>query len=77
VGGLPARQETDKSGSAIHELLKDIKRNRTRHRQARTFAHALAGWWSRRIDRNTAWVYRVTGQGICWRNRYHYESEPI
>ena len=45
-------QETDKRVlRRIHELLKDIKRNpHSGIGKPEPLRHALAGWWSRRID---------------------------
>ena len=35
--------------------------------------HALAGWWSRRIDREHRFVYRVLGDELqIAQLRYHY-----
>ena len=35
--------------------------------------HALAGWWSRRIDQEHRIVYRVTERGVeLAQLRYHY-----
>lgn len=36
--------------------------------------HQLAGWWSRRIDREHRFVYRVEGERcILLSCRFHYE----
>jgi len=58
----------------IHELLKDIKRNpHSGIGKPEPLRHALAGWWSRRIDQEHRIVYRVTGQGVeLAQLRYHY-----
>jgi toxin YoeB len=58
----------------IHELLKDIKRNpHSGIGKPEPLRHALAGWWSRRIDQEHRLVYRVTEQGILLAQlRYHY-----
>ena len=68
-------QETDKKMvRRIHELLKDIKR--TPHSgigKPEPLRHALASYWSRRIDQEHRLVYRVTEQGILLAQlRYHY-----
>ena len=68
-------QETDKKTiRRIHELLKDIKRNpRAGIGKPEPLRHALAGWWSRRIDQEHRIIYRVTGQGVeLAQLRYHY-----
>ena len=68
-------QETDKKlVRRIHELLKDIKRNpHSGIGKPESLRHALAGWWSRRIDQEHRLVYRVTEQGILLAQmRYHY-----
>ena len=68
-------QGTDKKViRRIHELLKDIKRNpQSGIGKPEPLRHALAGWWSRRIDQEHRLVYRVTGQGILLAQmRYHY-----
>ena len=68
-------QETDKKiVRRIHELLKDIKRNpHAGIGKPEPLRHALAGWWSRRIDQEHRLVYRVTEQGILLAQmRYHY-----
>lgn len=58
----------------IHELLKDIKRNpHSGIGKPEPLRHALAGYWSRRIDHEHRLVYRVTAQGILLAQmRYHY-----
>ena len=68
-------QETDKKTvRRIHELLKDIRRNPySGIGKPEPLRHALAGWWSRRIDQEHRLVYRVTEQGILLAQmRYHY-----
>ena len=68
-------QDTDKKViRRIHELLKDIKRNpQSGIGKPEPLRHALAGWWSRRIDQEHRLVYRVTEQGILLAQmRYHY-----
>lgn len=67
--------ETDKKMvRRIHELLKEIKRNpHTGIGKPEPLRHALAGWWSRRIDQEHRIVYRVTDHGIeLAQLRYHY-----
>lgn len=58
----------------IHELLKDIKRNsHSGIGKPEPLRHALAGWWSRRIDQEHRLVYRVTERGVeLAQLRYHY-----
>jgi len=68
-------QEVDrKTLRRIHELLKDIKRNpHSGIGKPEPLRHALAGWWSRRIDQEHRLVYRVTERGIeIAQLRYHY-----
>jgi toxin YoeB len=68
-------QETDKKVvRRIHDLLKDIKRNpQSGIGKPEPLGHALAGYWSRRIDQEHRLVYRVTEQGIMLvQLRYHY-----
>ena len=68
-------QETDKKMvRRIHELLKDIKRNpHSGIGKPEPLRHALAGWWSRRMDQEHRIVYRVTERGVeLAQMRYHY-----
>ena len=68
-------QETDKKMvRRIHELLKDIKRNSySGIGKPEPLRHALAGWWSRRIDQEHRIVYRVTEREVeLAQMRYHY-----
>jgi toxin YoeB len=68
-------QETDKKMvRRIHELLKDIRRNpHSGIGKPEPLRHALAGYWSRRLDQEHRLVYRVTEQGILLAQlRYHY-----
>lgn len=68
-------QEVDrKTLRRMHELLRDIKRNpHTGIGKPEPLRHALAGWWSRRIDQEHRVVYRVTERGIeLAQLRYHY-----
>ncbi len=62
----------------LNALLKDIARDPFRGLgKPEPLSGNLAGWWSRRIDREHRLVYRVTGKGAgqtieiaaC---RYHY-----
>ena len=67
--------ETDKKTvRRIHELLKDIKGHpATGIGKPEALRHALAGWWSRRIDQEHRIVYRVTDRGVeLAQLRYHY-----
>ena len=68
-------QETDKKRvRRIHELLKEIRRDpHSGIGKPEPLRHALASYWSRRIDQEHRLVYRVTGQGILLAQmRYHY-----
>ena len=68
-------QNTDKKMvRRIHELLKAIKRNpHSGIGKPEPLRHALAGYWSRRIDQEHRLAYRVTEQGILLAQmRYHY-----
>ncbi len=68
-------QETDKKMiRRIHELLKDIRRNpHSGIGKPEPLRHALAGFWSRRIDQEHRLVYRFTEQVILLAQmRYHY-----
>ncbi len=68
-------QETDKKMvRRIHELLKDIRRNPPSGiGKPEPLRHALAGWWSRRIDQEHRLVYRASQQGILLAQlRFHY-----
>ncbi|HZV35452.1 MAG TPA: Txe/YoeB family addiction module toxin [Verrucomicrobiae bacterium] len=67
--------ETDKKMlRRIHELLKDIRRNpHSGIGKPEPLRHALAGYWSRRIDQEHRMVYKVTEHGIhLVQMRYHY-----
>ena len=68
-------QETDKKVvRRIHELIRDIKRNaHSGIGKPEPLRHSLAGYWSRRIDREHRVIYRVTEQGMLLAQmRYHY-----
>jgi toxin YoeB len=67
--------ETDrKQVRRIHELIKDIRRNpHSGIGKPEPLRHALAGYWSRRIDQEHRLVYRVTDHGILLAQmRFHY-----
>ena len=67
--------ETDKKMiRRINELLKAIRRNpHSGIGKPEPLRHALAGWWSRRIDQEHRLVYRVSEQGILLAQmRFHY-----
>ena len=69
-------QRTDKRMiKRINALIRDIQR--TPHQglgKPEPLRHALAGYWSRRIDREHRLVYKVTEQGdvLLAQLRYHY-----
>jgi toxin YoeB len=68
-------QETDKKMvRRIHELLRDIRRNpHPGIGKPEPLRHALAGWWSRRIDQEHRLVYRASEQGVLLAQmRFHY-----
>lgn len=68
-------QETDKKMlRRIHELLKDMRRNpHAGIGKPEPLRHALAGWWSRRIDQEHRLVYRVDDRGLLLAQmRFHY-----
>ena len=60
----------------INELIKDIQR--TPHKglgKPEPLKYDLAGFWSRRIDREHRLVYQVIGNEILiYSCRYHYEK---
>ena len=58
----------------IHELIRDIKRNRsTGIGKPEPLRHALQGYWSRRITSEHRIVYKKTGNQILIAQlRYHY-----
>ena len=68
-------QGTDRSMlRRINQLIKDIRRSP--HKgigKPEPLKHQLAGWWSRRIDGEHRFLYRVTEQAIEISNlRNHY-----
>jgi toxin YoeB len=68
-------QDTDRAMvRRINQLIKDIRRSP--HEgigKPEPLKHQLAGWWSRRIDREHRFVYRVTEQALEIANlRNHY-----
>ena len=68
-------QETDRRKlRRIHQLLKEIAREpHAGIGKPEPLKHALAGFWSRRIDGEHRLVYRVTVQGLELASmRYHY-----
>ena len=69
--------ETDrKTIRRIHELLNDSKRSpRTGIGKPEPLRHALAGWWSRRMDQEHRIVYLVRADRIDFlQARYHYKK---
>lgn len=70
-------QETDrKLVRRINELVKETKRHpHTGIGKPEPLRHALAGWWSRRINDEHRMVYRVSGDELLIAQlRYHYEA---
>ena len=68
-------QDTDRSMlRRINQLIKDIRRNPYEGiGKPEPLKHQLAGWWSRRIDGEHRFVYRVTEQAVEISNlRNHY-----
>ena len=58
----------------IHELIKDIKRTPYQGiGKPEPLKHQLSGWWSRRIDGEHRFVYRIVEEAIQVASlRYHY-----
>lgn len=58
----------------IHQLLKEISRDpHGGVGKPEPLKHALAGFWSRRIDAEHRLIYRTTAQGLeLAPMRYHY-----
>ena len=68
-------QDTDRSMlRRINQLIKDIRRSPYEGiGKPEPLKHQLAGWWSRRIDGEHRFLYRVTEQAIEISNlRNHY-----
>ena len=68
-------QETDRQKvRRIHQLLKEIARDpHSGIGKPEPLKHALAGFWSRRIDDEHRLVYRVTTLGLELASmRFHY-----
>ena len=68
-------QETDPQLLArIHELIKDILRSpHSGIGKPEPLKHALAGYWSRRINDADRFVYKVQGDSMLIAQlRYHY-----
>ena len=68
-------QDTDRSMlRRINQLIKDIRRSPYEGiGKPEPLKHQLAGWWSRRIDGEHRFVYRVTEQAVEISNlRNHY-----
>ena len=68
-------QDTDRSMlRRINQLIKDIRRSPYDGiGKPEPLKHQLAGWWSRRIDGEHRFVYRVTEQAVEISNlRNHY-----
>ena len=68
-------QDTDRSMvRRINQLIKDIRRSPYEGiGKPEPLKHQLAGWWSRRIDAEHRFVYRVTEQAVEIATlRHHY-----
>lgn len=68
-------QDTDRSMlRRINQLIKDVRRSPYEGiGKPEPLKHQLAGWWSRRIDSEHRFLYRVTEQAIEISNlRNHY-----
>ena len=68
-------QETDRSMvRRINQLIKDIRRSPYEGiGKPEPLKHQLAGWWSRRIDAEHRFVYRVTENAVEIATlRHHY-----
>ena len=68
-------QGTDRAmARRINQLIKDIKRSPYEGiGKPEPLKHQLAGWWSRRIDSEHRFLYRVTNCAIEIANlRHHY-----
>ena len=68
-------QDTDRSMlRRINQLIKDVRRSPYEGiGKPEPLKHQLAGWWSRRIDSEHRFLYRVTEQAIeisTLRNHY-------
>lgn len=67
--------KTDKAMvKRIHQLIKEVLRNPFEGiGKPEPLRFALAGYWSRRIDGEHRFVYKVTNQGLMIAQlRYHY-----
>ena len=68
-------QDTDRAMvRRINQLIKDIRRSPYEGiGKPEPLKHQLAGWWSRRIDAEHRFVYRVTEQAVEIATlRHHY-----
>lgn len=68
-------QDTDRSVlRRINQLIKEIRRSPYEGiGKPEPLKHQLAGWWSRRIDSEHRFLYRVTEQAVEISNlRNHY-----
>lgn len=68
-------QQTDsRVVKRVHELIRDIQRNGTSGiGKPEPLKHALAGYWSRRINQEHRLVYRIEARDILIAQlRYHY-----
>ena len=68
-------QTTDRRvAKRINELIQDIQRNgNSGIGKPEPLKHALAGYWSRRIDQEHRIVYRIEGRDVLIAQmRYHY-----
>lgn len=70
-------QKTDKKIlKRINSLIKDIQRNKYEGLgKPEALKHNLSGYWSRRIDSNHRFVYRIHDDSILIAQlRFHYQS---
>ncbi len=68
-------QETDRAMvRRINQLIKEVRRSPYEGiGKPEPLKHQLAGWWSRRIDAEHRFVYRVTEQAVEIATlRHHY-----
>ena len=72
-------QETDRSMlRRINQLIKDVRRSPYEGiGKPEPLKHQLAGWWSRRIDGEHRFLYRVTEQAIEISNLRNHYYAPV
>jgi len=68
------QKNNKKTHARINDLIHDIKRNKYQGiGKPEPLRHNLAGYWSRRIDREHRLVYKIEGNAILIAQvRYHY-----